>query len=81
MLRELAAYMKVVTEVANLEAEQEFFSDVASVGYTSLKSMVLRWPGHMQLIHKLKSVCYSSTVHHGVLRRHFPTWRMRGISR
>ena len=80
-MRGLAAYMNVVKEVANLEADQEFFSDVASVGYTSLKSLVLRWPGHMQLIDRLENACFNSTVHHGVLRRLFPAWRMRGISR
>jgi len=74
------AYMKVVTAVAMMEADQEFVSDVTSVTFVSVKSLVLRWPGHMQLINELKNSCYSTTISHCVMRRLFPKFRMKGIT-
>jgi len=72
------AYMKVVQSIADMEAEQEFFSDVSSVTYVSIKSLVLRWPGHMQLIKALtenrENICNYTTM-----RRMFPKWRRRSL--
>jgi len=70
------AYMKLVASIADMEADQEFCSDVSSVMYVSIKSLVLRWPGHMQLIKALeenrKIVCSYATM-----RRLFPGWGRR----
>ena len=46
----------------------------------SIKSLVLRWPGHMELINELKTSCYSTNINHGVMRRLFPKFRMKGIT-
>ena len=56
------AYMKVVTEIADMESDQEFCTDVTSVTFVSIKSVVLRWPGHMQLIEALKACSKSNVV-------------------
>ena len=72
------AYMKVVTSIADMEADQEFCSDVTSVLFVSCKSMVLRWPGHMQIMDMLQT-CRKQYITYGVLRLLFPKWRRRGM--
>jgi len=51
---------------------------VSSVTYVSIKSLVLRWPGHMQLIKALKAnrkiVC-----NYAMMRRLFPNWGRRSM--
>jgi len=65
--------MKVVASITDIEVEQEFLSDVTSVMYVSVKSLVLGCPGHMKLIKALKEnrkiVCNYATM-----RRLFPKW-------
>ena len=72
------AYMKVVTSIADMEADQEFCSDVTSVLLVSCKSVVLRWPGHMHIIDALQT-CRKEYITYGVLRLLFPKWRRRGV--
>ena len=72
--------MKVVAEIADMESDQEFFSDVASVTFVSIKSTVLGWPGHMQLIAELKA-CRKTNINYSSLRLLFPsgTWKRKSI--
>lgn len=73
------AYMKVLQEIEKLEAKQEFFTDVTSVMFVSAKSVLLRWPSHITLVHQLKYSCYLNIADYSVFRRIFPTWHRRGI--
>ena len=69
--------MKVLAEIEKIEAKQEFFTDVTSVMFVSAKSVLLRWPSHIALVHALKVSCYLNIADYCVLRRIFPTWRRR----
>ena len=70
--------MKVVASIADMEADQEFCSDVSSVTYVSIKSLVLRWPGHMQLIKALQDNRKMNCTY-ATLRLLFPKWGRRGV--
>jgi len=70
------AYIKVMESVVDFEAEQESFTDMISVIFMSVKSLVLRWPAHRELIDGLKQ-CPRTNVDYGVLRRVFPQWKLR----
>jgi len=72
------AYMKVVSSIADMEADQEFCSDVTSVLFVSCKSVVFRWPGHMHIIDALQT-CRKEYITYGMMRFLFPKWRRRGI--
>ena len=72
------AYMKVVSSIADMEADQEFCSDVMSVLFVSCKSVVFRWPGHMHIIDALQT-CRKEYITYGMMRFLFPKWRRRGI--
>jgi len=70
--------MKVVASIADMEAEQEFCSDVSSVTYVSINSLVLCWLGHMQIIKALKAN-HKFVCNYATMCRLFPQWGRRSL--
>jgi hypothetical protein len=65
---------QVVSEVEEMEADQEFFSDITSVSVVGIKSLLMRWPKHEQLIATLKH-SQMRTINYATLRFLFPRWK------
>jgi len=65
------SYLDVTAIVKSSDADQEFFTDVASVTKMAIKSLIFRWPGHMSVIHEL-SVLKRKRVSYRQMRVLFP---------
>ena len=64
--------------VQDFEAEQEFFTDLASVVNVSFTAVLLRWPSKRDLMAQLSNSVVVN-VRYGTLRSLFPTWNRHGI--
>jgi hypothetical protein len=74
------SYLKVVEEVEEYEAEQEFFTDIKSVTAAEITSTLMRWPKHRLLIAKLQDEeTVSSVVDYNSIRALFPSWKLSSI--
>jgi hypothetical protein len=65
---------QVVSEVEDMEADQEFFSDITSVAVVGVKSLLMRWPRHRQLIATLKD-SQMRVINYATMRLLFPGWK------
>ena len=69
---------KVVEFVQDFEAEQEFFTDLASVVNVFFKAVLLRWPSKRVLMEQFSNSVVVN-VRYGTLRNLFPTWNRHSM--